>query len=70
MPKKTPIVKDKAFYQRVGRLGGLKTKERMLAKDPNYYATIGFRGGETIKLRGKEYYTMISKMRSNKEAAV
>lgn len=46
----------------IGRLGGLKTKERMLKKNPYYYEQVGLVGGtRIIKERGKEYYAALGR---------
>lgn len=46
-----------------GRKGGNKTKQRMLAKNPNYYEEIGFSGGQKLKAeRGVEYFRGIGLM--------
>lgn len=59
--KKT--VKDKAFFAAIGRKGGMATKRRQLQENPNYYAEIGFRGGEKMKnTHGKEFYSKIGKI--------
>lgn len=50
---------------RRGRLGGMKTKQTMLAKNPYYYEEIGDLGGQTIKREyGIEHYSRIGKMKS------
>ncbi len=59
------VVKDAAYFARIGRLGGLKTKERKLTENPNYYSDIGtLAGNKIVAERGKEYYSMLGKMPS------
>lgn len=46
-----------------GRKGGLATKARMLAKNPEYYSGIGYDGGVSLfKQRGSDYYSNIGKL--------
>lgn len=60
---KKGVVKDAAFFAMIGRKGGMKTKQRKLRDNPNYYSEIGSLGGETMKqTRGKEFYSKIGKM--------
>jgi general stress protein YciG len=57
------VVKDAAFFAMIGRKGGMKTKQRKLKDNPNYYSEIGALGGDTMKqTRGKEFYSKIGKM--------
>lgn len=69
--KKTEkVVKDAAFFAMIGRKGGMKTKQRKLRDNPNYYSDIGSLGGETMKqTRGKEFYSKIGKMSKRGQAA-
>jgi general stress protein YciG len=61
-PKKG-VVKDAAFFAMIGRKGGMRTKQRKLRDNPNYYSEIGSLGGETMKqTRGKEFYSKIGKL--------
>jgi len=60
---KKGVVKDAAFFSAIGRKGGMKTKQRKLKENPNYYAEIGLKGGEVMKrTRGKEFYSKIGQM--------
>ena len=60
---KSKVVKDAAFFAMIGRKGGMKTKQRKLRDNPNYYSEIGMKGGEQMKqTRGKEFYSKIGKM--------
>jgi hypothetical protein len=48
----------------MGRRGGLKTKARMLAKDPNYFERIGLLGGEALIAKyGRDHFSQIAKLR-------
>jgi hypothetical protein len=41
----------------------------MLAKDPDYFETIGYRGGtKLLKERGKEYFSIIGKIGKREES--
>lgn len=61
--QKKGVVKDAAFFAAIGRQGGMKTKQRKLRENPNYYAEIGLLGGEAMKqTHGKEFYSQIGKM--------
>jgi general stress protein YciG len=61
--KESKVVKDAAFFAMIGRKGGMKTKQRKLRDNPNYYSEIGSLGGEAMKQsRGKEFYSKIGKL--------
>jgi uncharacterized protein len=48
--------------QEAGRRGGVKARDRMLAKDPDYYRKIGKKGGGVTKaMYGHEFYQNIGK---------
>jgi len=50
-------------YVASGRLGGLKTKER-LDKDPDYFKRNGKKGGQSmLKKYGPEWYSYIARNR-------
>ena len=60
---KKGVVKDAAFFAAIGKKGGLSTKRRQLADNPNYYAEIGLKGGDAMKQsHGKAFYSKIGKM--------
>ena len=61
--KKKGVVKDSAFFAMIGRQGGMKTKQRQLRDNPNYYSEIGTLGGEVMReTRGRDFYSKIGKM--------
>lgn len=46
----------------IGRLGGLKTKKRMLAKNPYFYEEIGTISGLKLRdERGVDYYAALGR---------
>jgi general stress protein YciG len=67
--KKKGVVKDSAFFAMIGRQGGMKTKQRQLRDNPNYYSEIGLKGGEIMRqTRGKDFYSKIGKMSKRTKA--
>ncbi len=62
MPK--GIVKDRAFYSRIGKKGGINNREKH-KDDPDHFSTIGRAGGyKLLETRGKEHFSMIGKIPS------
>lgn len=54
---------DPGRRRELGRIGGLRTKERKLAEDPDFYHKIGVKGGnKMLQERGIEYFSQIGKM--------
>lgn len=45
--------------QEAGRLGGIKARDTMLAKDPDYYRKIGAKGGKKTSLLGPDHFREI-----------
>lgn len=71
MSKKKPVIKDSAFFARIGRMGGNTTKRRQLNNDPDYYSKIGMIGGQIMKeTRGREFYSKIGKMSKGSKAEI
>ena len=67
MPRKPKgVIKDSAFYAAIGRKGGLSNKKKRLRENPNYYSEIGTKGGQSMLKRGKEYFSMIGKISSDR----
>jgi general stress protein YciG len=71
MPRETKgIIKDSEYYAEIGRIGGLKTKQRMLRKNRDYYAEIGLKGGQANLNKGKEYFSNLGKISGEKARLV
>jgi hypothetical protein len=62
-------LKATGHYAAVGRLGGLKTKERMLASDPGYYERVGMLGAKKLmETRGRDYFSTLGKIAARVKA--
>lgn len=49
--------------ERIGRMGGLATKKKMLAKDPDYYSRIGEKGGDAmLQKHGRDHFIRMGSM--------
>lgn len=64
-------MKDRSFYQRIGRLGGLQTRKNNEGTD--IYEQMGLRSGnQLLKEFGKEYFSALGKKswKSRKAAGI